>query len=77
MIHGVLFDLEGVLYIGGHPLPGAREALLSLRAAEIPVRFITNSTRLTRSAIRNRLARMGLDVRSNTYSRPWSQLATI
>ena len=62
MIHGVLFDLEGVLYIGGHPLPGAREALLSLRAAEIPVRFITNSTRLTRSAIRNRLARMGLDV---------------
>ena len=62
MIHGVLFDLEGVLYTGGHPLPGAREALLSLRAAGIPARFVTNSTRLTRGAIINRLARMGLEV---------------
>jgi len=61
MIHGVLLDLEGVLYVSGYPLPGAREALLSLRAAGIPVRFITNSTRLTRSAIVNRLAGMGLE----------------
>lgn len=62
MINGVLIDLEGVLYIGGYPLPGAREALLSLRAAGIPMRFVTNTTRLTRAAIVNRLARMGLDV---------------
>lgn len=62
MIHGVLFDLEGVLYVGGYPLPGAREALLSLRAAGIPMRFITNSTRMPRGAIVNRLARMGLEV---------------
>ena len=61
MIHGVLLDLEGVLYVSGYPLPGAREALLSLRAAGIPVRFITNSTRLTRSTIVNRLAGMGLE----------------
>jgi hypothetical protein len=32
-------DLEGVLYTGGYPLPGAREALLSLRAAGIPDAF--------------------------------------
>ena len=62
MIHGVLLDLEGVLYAGGYPLPGAREALLSLRAAGIPIRFVTNSTRVTRAAIVNRLARIGLDV---------------
>ncbi len=62
MIHGVLLDLEGVLYVGGYPLPGAREALLSLRAAGIPTRFVTNTTRLTRAAIVNRLARMGLEV---------------
>lgn len=43
-------------------MPGAREALLSLRAAGIPMRFVTNSTRLTRGAIINRLARMGLEV---------------
>lgn len=62
MIQGVLFDLEGVLYVGGYPLPGSREALQSLRAAGIPMRFVTNSTRMTRSAIVNRLARMGLEV---------------
>ena len=62
MIHGVLLDLEGVLYVGGYPLPGAREALLSLRAAGIPMRFVTNTTRLTRATLVNRLARMGLEV---------------
>ena len=62
MIHGVLFDLEGVLFIGGYPLPGSREALLSLRAAGIPMRFITNSTRMTRGAIVNSLESMGLEV---------------
>ncbi len=62
MIHGVLLDLEGVLYLGNYPLPGSREAILSLRAAGIPMRFVTNSTRSTRSAIVNRLAGMGLDV---------------
>ena len=62
MIQGVLLDLEGVLYVGGYPLPGAREALLSLRAAGIPMRFVTNITRLTRATLVNRLARMGLEV---------------
>jgi ribonucleotide monophosphatase NagD (HAD superfamily) len=59
MINGVLIDLEGVLYVGGYPLPGAREALLSLRAAGIPMRFVTNTTRLTRTAIVNRLGAHG------------------
>jgi HAD superfamily hydrolase (TIGR01458 family) len=62
MIQGVLLDLEGVLYVGDYPLPGAREALLSLRAAGIPVRYVTNSTRSPRAAIIHRLARMGLEV---------------
>ena len=62
MIHGVLLDLEGVLYTGGYPLPGSREALLSLRAAGIPLRFVTNTTRLTRTTVIERLADMGLEV---------------
>lgn len=70
MINGVLIDLEGVLYVGGYPLPGAREALLSLRAAGIPMRFVTNTTRLTRTAIVNRLALMGLDVSAHHLLTP-------
>ncbi len=61
MIHGVLFDLEGVLYCGDYPLPGSREAVLSLRAAGIPMRFITNSTRIAPKDILKRLAYMGLE----------------
>ncbi|CDH45628.1 TIGR01458 family HAD-type hydrolase [Candidatus Contendibacter odensensis] len=70
MINGVLIDLEGVLYVGGYPLPGAREALLSLRAAGIPMRFVTNTTRLTRAAIVNRLELMGLDVSAHHLLTP-------
>jgi len=61
MIQAVLFDLGGVLYVGDRPLPGAREALQSLRAAAVPVRFITNTTRLPRARIAAKLARMGLE----------------
>lgn len=62
MIRGVLFDLGGVLYVGDQSLPGAQEALLSLKAAGIPMRFITNTTRLPRHRIFLKLKRMGLDI---------------
>ncbi len=62
MVKGVLFDLSGVLYVGDRLLPGAREALLSLRAAAIPMRFITNTTRSTRKQIVAKLTRMGLNI---------------
>lgn len=62
MIQGVLFDLGGVLYVGDRPLPGAVEALLSLEKAGIPMRFITNTTRLPHKKIVAKLARMGLEV---------------
>lgn len=62
MIKGVLFDLGGVFFVGDEPLPGAYETLLSLRAARIPMRFITNITRLDRRGIVSKLARMDLRI---------------
>lgn len=62
MIKGVLFDLGGVFYVGDEPLPGAYETLLSLRAAGIPMRFITNATSLNRRGIISKLARMDLRI---------------
>lgn len=70
MIKGVLFDLSGVLYVGDRLLPGAREALLSLRAAAIPMRFITNTTRSTRKQIVAKLTRMGLNIRERDILTP-------
>ncbi|MDX1654315.1 MAG: TIGR01458 family HAD-type hydrolase [Candidatus Competibacteraceae bacterium] len=60
MVNGVLFDLGGVLYVGDQLLPGARDALVSLQAAGIPARFLTNTTRLTRQGVVDKLARLGL-----------------
>ena len=61
-IRGLLLDLSGVLYVGRQLLPGALEALESLRAAKLPVRYITNTTRSTRAQVVARLAAMGLEI---------------
>lgn len=62
MIRGVLCDLSGVLYLADQLVPGARDALISLRAAGLPVRFVTNVTRMPKVRILQKLAGLGLDV---------------
>ena len=62
MISGVLLDLSGVLYVGGCALPGAHDALRKLKSTALPVKFVTNTTRSTRSAILSQLAAMHFDV---------------
>jgi HAD superfamily hydrolase (TIGR01458 family) len=61
-IKGVLLDLSGVLYVGDEALPGAAAALERLRMLDLPVRFITNTTRSPRRKILYQLEQMGLDV---------------
>lgn len=39
----VLFDLDGTVYRGSQPVPGAAEIVQALRDKEIPVRFVTNN----------------------------------
>jgi HAD superfamily hydrolase (TIGR01458 family) len=56
---GVLLDVDGVLYVGREPLAGALAALARLRAAELPLGFVTNTTRRSRRVIRADLATMG------------------
>ena len=45
---GVLLDLDGVVYQGGSLIPGAKEVIYILQQKNIPFRFITNTTRLTK-----------------------------
>ena len=40
----VLLDLDGTLYIGDEPIPGAVEAVASLRNMGLQLRFLTNTT---------------------------------
>jgi phospholysine phosphohistidine inorganic pyrophosphate phosphatase len=57
---GVLLDLDGTIYEDERLIPGAPEAIATLRNAGIAVRFVTNTTRMPRSALRDRLARFGI-----------------
>ena len=56
-----LFDLDGVVYVGEEPLPGAVESLARLREAGKEVRFLTNNPRPTRAQIARKLAGMGVE----------------
>lgn len=58
-----LLDLDGVVYVGDEPLPGAREALARLRETGKRVRFLTNDPRPTRTQLIRRLAGMGVEAR--------------
>jgi phospholysine phosphohistidine inorganic pyrophosphate phosphatase len=59
---GFLLDLDGTLYTGDAAIPGAAEALSSLRAHAVPFRLVTNTTSRSRRMLVDRLAGYGLAV---------------
>jgi HAD superfamily hydrolase (TIGR01458 family) len=70
-VKAVLVDLSGVLYVGDAALPGAAQALLRLRAHVPSIRFLTNTTRSSRTSILKKLAAMGIAVEPDeVYTAP-------
>lgn len=57
-----LIDLDGTLYTGGAAIPGAPEALRSLRARGVPFRLVTNTTSRSRGMLVRGLADYGFAV---------------
>lgn len=57
---GLLFDLDGVFFVGDQLLPGACETLELLRSRRIPFRIITNTTTCSRATLIKRVRGMGL-----------------
>ena len=60
--HGILFDLDGVVYEGKNLIHGANTTLKKLQDVDIPYRFITNTSRMTKNNLIKSLEKMGLDV---------------
>jgi len=58
----VLVDLAGVLHVGEQAVPGAVDALARLRAAGLPLRLLTNTTRTPRRTLVAKLQRMGFAI---------------
>lgn len=59
---GLLLDLEGVLHEGDTPIPGVADAIGTLAASGLRIRYLTNTTTRPRRAIVDRLASMGFDL---------------
>jgi glycerol 3-phosphatase-2 len=57
---GLLVDLDGVVWIGGAPIPGSVAALTELRARPIPLVFVTNDPTGSRTGYAAKLMRVGL-----------------
>lgn len=59
---GLLIDLDGVVYCGNEPIPGAADTVRWLRAEGIAHRFVANGTSQSREALVRKLAAFGIDV---------------
>jgi len=66
-IKGFLFDLDGVMYVGGEAIPGAADTISYLKSLSIPVRFCTNTTVLSNKSMQAKLAKLGLPVDSSEF----------
>src|SRR6516162_10094635 len=55
-----LLDLDGVVYLGGAPIPGADEALAKAAASGMRLAFVTNNASRTPSAIAAQLTGLGV-----------------
>jgi HAD superfamily hydrolase (TIGR01458 family) len=70
MLRAVLLDLAGVLYEGRQPLPGAVDAVAGLRDAGLRLRFLTNTTRMPRRALLQRINHMGIAIKDEELFTP-------
>ena len=65
MKHGFLIDMDGVIYRGNEPIPGAQEFVEHLLKEGIPFKFLTNNSQRTRLDMATKLNRMGFNVQEN------------
>jgi len=64
-LKGILFDLDGVLYVGSKPIEGAIEAVARIRASGIPCRFVTNTSTLSLVSLQNKINALGFSIPAN------------
>ena len=61
-IDAFFFDMDGTIYLGEEPIPGARAALRSLRERGKRCYFVTNNTSKARHNYFDKLKRMEIEV---------------
>jgi HAD superfamily hydrolase (TIGR01458 family) len=59
---GLLFDLDGVLYVGSAPVAGAIDAVKTLQNSGLVCRFITNTSTLSLQSLQNKINALGFNI---------------
>lgn len=61
-IKGILFDLDGVLYVESNAIEGAVEAVQKIRASGMPCRFVTNTSTLSLRSLQHKINALGFSI---------------
>lgn len=61
-VKGVLFDLDGVLYVGSQAIDGAIDAVNAIRNSGMPCRFVTNTSTLSLQSLQEKINRLGFSI---------------
>ncbi len=69
-VRGALLDLDGVVYVGDEPVPGAARAIDWLAREGVPYRYVTNTTSRPRRALVDKLAGMGITATADQILTP-------
>jgi len=73
----VAVDLDGVIWLGEEPIPGAAEAIGRLRAAGVPTVFVTNNAYPTLAEHEAKLARFGIEAGGEVLSSPMAAASLV
>jgi HAD superfamily hydrolase (TIGR01458 family) len=73
----ILLDVDGVLHVSGEPIAGAADAVRRLRNAGHRLRFVTNSTTMSRHELGERLREMGFAIEDDELQTTGSVAAKV
>ncbi len=65
MKHGLLIDMDGVIYSGEELIPGADKFIHQLIVSNIPFSFMTNNSQRTSLEVVRKLRKLGIEVTEN------------
>lgn len=57
----LMFDLDGVVYVSGHPVDHAAESIASARRSGAHIAFVTNNASRTSGQVADHLVELGID----------------
>jgi len=64
-LRGILFDLDGVLYVGPNVIEGAINAISDIKQRGYHCGFITNTSTLSSASLQKKLISLGFDIAEN------------